>query len=142
MDHSPARPIPTSALNSRPRHDGWTVERQVAFIQSLRLTGCVARAAAAAGMSREGAYRLRKRPGHAHFARAWNAALATHAAAKGHVSAVEGHAYGLAQPARSVGKVTKVTPRRESRRTVKRIKLRRNIPAKGVPTSRSKPRVQ
>ena len=55
-----------------PRHDGWTVERQKIFIEMLARTRNVSRAAAAAGMSREGAYRFRRRPDGAMFASTWD----------------------------------------------------------------------
>lgn len=71
-DPSPA-PRPSHARPEQCRRDGWTLDRQIAFIRALHETGCVARAAA--GMGREGAYRLRARPGHAAFAAAWDRAL-------------------------------------------------------------------
>ena len=43
----------------RPRHDGWTPERQYGFIDALAQSGCVAEAARSVGMSVEDAYRLR-----------------------------------------------------------------------------------
>lgn len=58
-----------------PRHDGWTIERQARFIGMLAQTRSVIAAARAVGMGRESAYRLRKRPGAAGFAAAWDAAL-------------------------------------------------------------------
>lgn len=61
---------------ARARRDGWTPERQRVFIAALARTGCVGRAAAAAGMSRESAYRLRRREGAARFAAAWDSILA------------------------------------------------------------------
>lgn len=57
------------------RHDGWTPARQAAFIGMLYQTRSVAAAARAVGMGRESAYRLRKRPGAAGFAAAWDAAM-------------------------------------------------------------------
>ena len=63
----------TASPSRRIRRDGWTTDRQVKFIIALHKTRSVARAAAAAGMSRESAYRLRDRPGHSDFARAWDA---------------------------------------------------------------------
>lgn len=60
----------------RGRHDGWTAERQRIFMTVLRGSRSVTRAAASAGMSREGAYALRRQPGAAGFAAAWDAALA------------------------------------------------------------------
>jgi hypothetical protein len=58
------------------RSDGWTAERQLRFIDALAQTRSVSRAAAAAGMSRESAYRLRDRREGALFALLWDRALA------------------------------------------------------------------
>jgi len=73
--------VPTGALpdftpvpRKVPRHDGWTVERQRAFIEALADTGCVAIAARMVNMSPEGAYQLRRQPGAESFRRAWDAA--------------------------------------------------------------------
>ena len=63
---------PTS--HRRPRRNGWTFERRKIFLNVLRAWGNVTHAAAVAGMSREGAYRLRRRS--LRFARAWDAAMA------------------------------------------------------------------
>ena len=60
-----------------PRHDGWTSERQAQFIGMLAQTRSVVAAARAVSMARESAYRLRKRPGAAGFAAAWDAAVGT-----------------------------------------------------------------
>ena len=57
------------------RRDGWTAERQLGFLAMLAETNSVARAAASVGMSRESAYRLRRRAGAESFAAAWDAAL-------------------------------------------------------------------
>lgn len=57
------------------RHDGWTPERQRAFIQALAATGSVTAAANRINMSSEGAYVLRHQPGAEGFAAAWAAAL-------------------------------------------------------------------
>lgn len=57
------------------RHDGWTPERQKAFIAALADTGSVSRAARRVNMSPEGAYYLRRQPGSEGFRRAWEAAL-------------------------------------------------------------------
>ena len=45
------------------RHDGWTLERQVDFLEALAATGSVPRAAVAVGMSASGACRARGRAG-------------------------------------------------------------------------------
>jgi hypothetical protein len=60
----------------RIRCDGWTPERQLRFLDTLVATRSVVKAAAAAGMSRESAYRLRNRREGALFAALWDQALA------------------------------------------------------------------
>lgn len=60
-------PVPLS----RSRHDGWTPERQRAFIAALARTGVVAAAARAVGMGVTSAYNLRRRAGAESFSRAW-----------------------------------------------------------------------
>ena len=76
-DHAP-RPL------REPRHDGWTVERQHAFLDDLGHHGNVTRAAGAVGLSASSAYRLRGRDaalaagggGGGAFAAGWRAATA------------------------------------------------------------------
>jgi hypothetical protein len=65
------------SIDRRPkvRRDGWTAERQLRFLDALGRTRSVTRAARAAGMSRESAYRLRRRREAALFAAAWDQAL-------------------------------------------------------------------
>ena len=63
-------PVPVGA-----RADGWTPARQGAFIGYLAQTRSVLAACRCVSMGRESAYRLRKRPGAAGFAAAWDAAL-------------------------------------------------------------------
>ncbi|UVI40252.1 hypothetical protein [Qipengyuania spongiae] len=58
-----------------PRADGWTHERQAQFIGCLAETRSVLAACRRVSMGRESAYRLRKRPGAAGFAAAWDTAL-------------------------------------------------------------------
>lgn len=58
----------------RYRHDGWTPDRQLEFIQALADTGCVDEACRAVGMSRNSAYELRRRPDAQAFRLAWRAA--------------------------------------------------------------------
>lgn len=58
------------------RRDGWTALRQGEFVGWLAQTGCVTEAAARVGVSRESAYRLRRREGSEGFAAAWDFALA------------------------------------------------------------------
>lgn len=64
------RPVPLRA-----RADGWGEARQCGFLVQLYVTGSVAAAARAVGMSRASAYRLRERKGAESFARAWDRVL-------------------------------------------------------------------
>jgi len=64
------------ARPERCRRDGWTAERQLRFLDTLSRTRSVIKSAAAAGMSRESAYRLRERREGALFAALWDEALA------------------------------------------------------------------
>lgn len=68
--HIPFTPVPV-----KPRHDGWTPERQRGFIDRLCVTGGVARSARAVGKSPQSAYALRRHPDGASFAHAWDRAL-------------------------------------------------------------------
>ena len=82
-------------MNHPMRRDGWTVERQLAFLEILSRTRSVTKAARAAGMSRESAYRLRARDPHGLFAAAWARAFRARAAVSG-VEVVEGHIRAIA----------------------------------------------
>ena len=63
-------PVP---LRSGP--NGWTPERQAHFLGHLGESGSVSTACARVGMSRNSAYKLRKKPAAESFAAAWDAAL-------------------------------------------------------------------
>ena len=67
-DSRKARPEPC-------RRDGWTPARQLAFLHVLARTRCVSTAAKAATMSRESAYRLRRREPDGLFALSWARAM-------------------------------------------------------------------
>ena len=67
--------IPFEPVPVRRRNDGWTVEKQYAFIEALAETGIVEEACRRVGMSRTSADNLRRRPCGMHFRRAWEAAL-------------------------------------------------------------------
>lgn len=62
-----------AAVPVRARKDGWTPVRQADFLGALAETGSVAQAARRVGLSRETAYRLRRKPGAGGFAAAWDA---------------------------------------------------------------------
>ncbi|HEX8241716.1 MAG TPA: hypothetical protein VF574_18420 [Allosphingosinicella sp.] len=77
---APASPLPDGLLDFTPvprryRHDGWTPERQRAFIGALAVTGCVDRAARMVNIAQTNCYELRRAPGAEGFRRAWDAAL-------------------------------------------------------------------
>lgn len=63
-------PVPRQA-----RADGWTPQKQRAFIETLADTGSVDQAAHMVGMSVTGCYRLRRAPGAEDFNAAWGAAI-------------------------------------------------------------------
>lgn len=78
MDDASDEPQPQPSLPARyvsPRHDGWTLARQDAFLKALAACGCVTHACRAVGMSRESAYELYQRPAAAAFRAGWDAAL-------------------------------------------------------------------
>lgn len=74
---TPANPAlaPFDAVQLLPRHDGWTPERQLAFIEHLAICGCVTGAARMVGMSPQSAYALRQRTDATAFRIAWRVAL-------------------------------------------------------------------
>jgi hypothetical protein len=67
------------STRSKIRRDGWTVERQLRFLDALARTRSVTQAAAFAGMSREGAYRFRGRAEDSLFAALWDRAMTAEA---------------------------------------------------------------
>ena len=71
-------PVPVRA-----RRDGWTPVRQAAFLGYLAETRCVKRAAGKVGMSRESAYRLRKKAGAEGFCAAWDSIMSDAETARG-----------------------------------------------------------
>lgn len=81
MKHDHPTPDPTDPLATytpvtlRERHDGWTAERQRAFLRALADTGCISEAAHATGITPRSAYRLRNHPQGQAFAMAWAQAL-------------------------------------------------------------------
>jgi hypothetical protein len=70
LDELAFHPVPV-----KPRRDGWTPERQRGFILRLALSGSIAAAAGAVGMTGHSAHRLRRHPGAVSFAAAWDKAL-------------------------------------------------------------------
>jgi hypothetical protein len=72
--HDPAAYDWVPVLKKR-RKDGWSPDKQRAFIEALADSGSVATAALTVGMSESSAYRLRRAPGAEAFDRAWGAAI-------------------------------------------------------------------
>lgn len=72
--HDPAAYDWVPVLKKR-RKDGWSPDRQRAFIEALADCGSVITAAQCVGMSESSAYRLRRAPGAEAFDRAWSAAI-------------------------------------------------------------------
>jgi hypothetical protein len=79
------------------RHDGWTAERQRAFIAALAESGSVSLAAKAVNMAPEGAYMLRRQPGSESFRDAWDQAL-DHGAEIIDANAIDRATNGVAVP--------------------------------------------
>ena len=83
MGDLPTPPPEFTPVPLRSRRDGWTPERQFAYVLALAELGHGGRAAQAVGMSEQGACRLRRRPGAAAFNRlceaAWLLAKQRHA---------------------------------------------------------------
>jgi len=71
----PKKIIPFEPVPVRPRRDGWTVDKQYAFIEALAETGIVEEACRRVGMSRTSADNLRRRPSGGQFRRAWDMAI-------------------------------------------------------------------
>jgi len=72
--HDPAAYDWVPVLKKR-RKDGWSPDKQRAFIEALADSGSVVTAARTVGMSESSAYRLRRSPGAEAFDRAWGAAI-------------------------------------------------------------------
>lgn len=117
MSHAPRPRIPPfHPVPLRARRDGWTPHAQAAFVGWLAQTGSVRAAAERVGLSRESAYRLRRRPGAEGFAAAWDAALGnagvTRAAPKVTLSTLQWRARrGFVRPLVRRGRFVRVVER-------------------------------
>jgi hypothetical protein len=81
----------------RHRHDGWTPERQVAFIEALAECGCVDSACRRVGISTTAAYALRGQVRAQSFRLAWDMAL-DHAIQRLSDAAYSRAIHGVVQP--------------------------------------------
>jgi len=69
---APRAPVPEfDPVPVRARHDGWSVDKQVEFIEALAECGCVEHACQRVGMSVRSAYALRMRKNAPSFRLAW-----------------------------------------------------------------------
>ena len=84
MKHDPLKPkapatdppaLSFTPVHVRARWDGWTPDKQIAFVEALSETACVEEACRIVGMSAVSAYALRRRPPAQNFREAWDAAL-------------------------------------------------------------------
>ena len=75
MAKSQKEPPPFVPTIVSTRHDGWTAERQIAFIEALAESACVEHACRAVGMSDSAAYKLHRSTRGEAFRQAWDAAL-------------------------------------------------------------------
>ena len=75
MATAPEPPADFTPVPVRARHDGWTAERQIAFVEKLADTGSITAACKHVGMSRESVRKLRRRPCGQAFRDACDAAL-------------------------------------------------------------------
>ena len=101
-------PVDFTPVPLRSRRDGWTVERQRAFIGWLHKGLRPGRAAERVGMSRKSAYALRSRPGAESFAAAWDAvgdAVRARRAALREPSQWERAVEGVLHPIRHRGRI-------------------------------------
>ena len=100
----PPLPSFTPVPRQSTRHDGWTPERQLGFIEALADTGSVKAAAHRVNMTPEGAYLLRRHGQAATFRKAWEAALALGVQQLEDI-AMERALYGCEVPVYSYGKL-------------------------------------
>ncbi|MDN3646360.1 hypothetical protein QWY75_09120 [Pontixanthobacter aestiaquae] len=66
---------PATPHKHTPRHDGWTLTKQAAFLRALSATHSVTEAAKSVSMSRQSAYRLRSKLKGQAFDLAWEVAF-------------------------------------------------------------------
>jgi transposase-like protein len=109
-DPIPFDPVP----RLRRRRNGWTEERQRAFIAVLQLCGSISAAARAVGMSPRSAYRLAEADGADSFARAWDAAFAE-GIARMRADALDRSIHGSLVPVYRGGRLVRVEHRRNDR---------------------------
>ncbi len=104
----------TTRSTPRPRSDGWTPARQLDFLSVLARTRSVSRAAKVTGMSRESAYRLRRREPDGLFALTWARTLGPTHQPRTKAEVDEGHRSAIAAACAPAGRVVRRTaPQRQ-----------------------------
>ncbi|MCI4590487.1 hypothetical protein MOK15_10305 [Sphingobium sp. BYY-5] len=124
------------AVPRRYRHDGWTPERQRAFIAALADMGSVKAAARSIGMTSESAYCPRRQRGVEGFAAAWLAAL-DHGVRRLEDIALERAIHGVEVPVYSYGKL--VGTRRVFNDRLLMFMLRNRAPDRFTPRASVRP---
>lgn len=124
MTHAPrTRAAARTANLPAVRHDGWTPQKQAAFLNQLAATHCVSSAARAVGMSRVSAYQLRARLKGEPFDLAWQAALICRFDALAE-AALDRALHGVEVPHFYKGEVVGTSRRYDERLTVALLALR------------------
>ncbi|MEM7689200.1 MAG: hypothetical protein AAF291_09270 [Pseudomonadota bacterium] len=145
MPHPPARsPVTHTATlpetyeakahEAKIRHDGWTPRRQATFLEALASTHSVAKAARAAGMSRQSAYGLRARLKGEPFDLAWTAALQCRFDALAE-AAMDRALNGVEVPHLYKGELVHTSRRYDERLTVALLAMREAFHGRRVPAS-------
>jgi hypothetical protein len=120
MDESPLLDFTPAPVRSR--RDGWTAQRQRAFITHVAAGMPSNHAARAVGMSKQTAHALRRRPGAESFAAAWEAAAHRAALArrkaKGENVRTEAAVHGVVVPVMYRGRVVGSQIRYDNRQLV------------------------
>jgi hypothetical protein len=144
MDTQPL--IPFSPVPLRSRRDGWTPQRQRAFIALLAEGMPSNHAAVTVGLSKQTAHALRRRPGAESFSAAWDAAIA--AARKARVAErarrFEAALHGVDEPVLYFGRTVGHVRRYDNRLLCRLIaaadraeRKARQAPAKPIPAPSS-----
>ena len=131
---------PQAAALTTIRRDGWTVERQTAFLEALAAGATVAGAAQQVGMSRQAAYALRARLKGEPFDQAWQVAARCRLDELLD-AALDRALHGVEVPHFHQGQLVHISRRYDERLTVALLKAReaargRAHPAQGHPARR------
>lgn len=121
---------PQSAALATIRRDGWTIERQTAFLEALAAGASVAGAAQQVGMSRQAAYALRARLKGQPFDQAWQVAASCRLDELLD-AALDRAVNGIEVPHFHDGRVIHISRRYDERLTVALLRARQTARGKG-----------